>query len=131
MSVTITPDMTLQLEQCRRDAMLAGDAASLHELISEQVIYVHSSATRDTRDSYLKKISSGALRYLALAFTGLQVQTTENAAFVTGHMQATVSRDGKEIPVHSTFLTVWVPEEGVWRLRAHQSTPLYDSTSKH
>lgn len=126
MSTTLALEMVLQLEQHRRDAMLAGDAVALRKLISEQVIYVHSSATRDTRDSYLKKISTGALRYLHLVLSDMQVQMVEGAALVTGRMQATVSRDGKEIPVRSAFLTVWVPEQGVWRLRAHQGTPVND-----
>ncbi len=126
MGTPLTPERVLQLEQRRRDAMLAGDAAALRELISEQVIYVHSSATRDTRDSYLKKINTGALRYLHLVLSDMQVQMVEGAALVTGRMQATVSRDGKEIPVRSAFLTVWVPEHGVWRLRAHQGTPVND-----
>lgn len=124
MGTTLAPEMVLQLEQRRRDAMLAGDAAALRELISEQVIYVHASATRDTKDSYLKKISSGALRYLQLVLSDMQVQRVEGAALVTGRMQATVSRDGQEIPVRSAFLTVWVPEQGAWRLRAHQGTPV-------
>lgn len=126
MSTTLALEMVLQLEQHRRDAMLAGDAVALRKLISEQVIYVHSSATRDTRDSYLRKISTGALRYLHLVLSDMQVQMVEGAALVTGRMQATVSRDGKEIPVRSAFLTVWVPEQGVWRLRAHQGTPVND-----
>ncbi|HCY15051.1 MAG TPA: DUF4440 domain-containing protein [Curvibacter sp.] len=126
MGTPLTPERVLQWEQRRRDAMLAGDAAALRELISGQVIYVHSSATRDTRDSYLKKISTGALRYLHLVLSDMQVQMVEGAALVTGRMQATVSRDGKEIPVRSAFLTVWVPEHGVWRLRAHQGTPVND-----
>lgn len=126
MSTTLALEMVLQLEQHRRDAMLAGDAVALRKLISEQVIYVHSSATRDTRDSYLKKISTGALRYLHMVLSDMQVQMVEGAALVTGRMQATVSRDGKEIPVRSAFLTVWVPEQGVWRLRAHQGTPVND-----
>ncbi len=126
MGTPLTPERVLQWEQRRRDAMLAGDAAALRELISGQVIYVHSSATRDTRDSYLKKISTGALCYLHLVLSDMQVQMVEGAALVTGRMQATVSRDGKEIPVRSAFLTVWVPEHGVWRLRAHQGTPVND-----
>lgn len=126
MGSPLTPERVLQWEQRRRDAMLAGDAAALRELISGQVIYVHSSATRDTRDSYLKKISTGALRYLHLVLSDMQVQMVEGAALVTGRMQATISRDGKEVPVRSAFLTVWVPEQGVWRLRAHQGTPVSD-----
>lgn len=126
MPASLTPQAVLQLEQRRRDAMLAGDAAALTGLISAQVIYVHSTGARDTRESYLRKIGAGTLRYLQLDFSELQAEVTPGAALVTGRMQAVVLREERQIPVRSAFLTVWVPEDGSWRLRAHQGTPLND-----
>ena len=118
----------LSWEQQRRDALLAGDATTLQSLLSEALVYVHSTAVRDTRDSYVGTVRDGVLRYLTLSFDDLQVQVTPGAALVTGQMRATVVKDGQEKAVRSLFLTVWTPESnGVparWRLRAHQGTPL-------
>ena len=74
----------LSWEQQRRDALLAGDATALQSLLSEALVYVHSTAVRDTRDSYVGKVRDGVLRYLTLSFDDLQVQVTPGAALVTG-----------------------------------------------
>ncbi len=117
----------LAWEEQRRKALLTGDSQGLDGLLSDALVYVHSTTTRDTKASYLRKISDQVLRYLRLEFSDLQVQVTEGAALVTGAMTATVRKEGQEIQVSSVFLTVWVPEPSdagpVWRLRAHQGTP--------
>lgn len=118
----------LEWEQRRREALLAGDTTALEGLLSDALVYVHSTAVRDTKDSYLRKIRDGVLRYLSLEFSELQAQGSEGVALVTGRMRATVLKDGREKQVASVFLTVWVPEPygvgSTWRLRAHQGTPL-------
>ena len=128
MSPPITLEAVLHWEQRRSDAMLAGDSVALEALLSDAIVYVHSTGARDTRDSYLRKIRDGALRYLRLELSDLQAQVLPGAALVTGRMQATVLKDGQEKQVRSVFLTVWVPEPfdagSAWRLRAHQGTPL-------
>ncbi|MDO8458722.1 MAG: nuclear transport factor 2 family protein [Burkholderiaceae bacterium] len=128
MGPLITTEAVLHWEQLRRDAMLAGDSAALEALLSDAVVYGHSTGARDTRDSYLRKIRDGALRYLRLELSDLQAQVTPGAALVTGTMRATVRKDGQDKQVSSVFLTVWVPEPSdagsAWRLRAHQGTPL-------
>lgn len=123
-----TDRAVIEWEQRRREALLASDTAALEELLSDALVYVHSTAARDTRDSCLRKIRDGVLRYLSLEFSDMHTQVSEGAAIVTGRMHATVLKDGQKKQVASVFLTVWVPEpygEGSsWRLRAHQGTPL-------
>ena len=48
MSPPITIDTVLHWEQLRRAAMLAGDSATLETLLSPDIVYVHSTGTRDT-----------------------------------------------------------------------------------
>lgn len=132
MRQSVTPEMALLWEQRRRDALLAGDAGALEALLSDALVYVHSTAARDSKASYLRKLHDQVLRYLRLDFRDLQAQVTDGAALVTGRMSATVLKDGQEKQVSSVFLTVWLPEAGpsgepVWRLRAHQGTPLPSS----
>ncbi|MDO8768562.1 MAG: nuclear transport factor 2 family protein [Burkholderiaceae bacterium] len=119
----ITHEMVRRWEQRRCEAMLAGDVLTLKDLLSEQAVYVHSTSVRDSRASYLQKISSGALRYLQLFFSDLDIQISDGVVLVAGCMAATVLKDGQQKAVRSTFLTVWLPESGGWRLRAHQGTP--------
>ena len=114
----------LALEDRRRQALLAGDLAALQVLLSPTLVYVHSTGVRDDRASYLAKLASGSLRYLALAFEDLQVQQVGQAAVVQGAMRATVRKDGLDKNVSSLFMTVWSAQaDGAWQLQAHQGTP--------
>lgn len=121
---TPTPDEVQKWEIRRRDALVASDVDALETLLSPTLQYVHSTAARDTRDSYLQKVASGLLRYQSLEFSDLQVQCAPSAVVVTGQMDAVVLKHGEPKVVRSVFMTVWWPEGGEWRLRAHQGTAL-------
>ena len=129
MGSLLSVEAVLHCEQRRRGAMLAGDCAAIEALLSQDIVYVHSTGARDTRDSYLRKIRDGSVRYLRLEWNELQAQLLlPGTALVTGRMDATVLKDGQEKPVRSVFLTVWVAEPSAsgsaWRLRAHKGTLL-------
>ena len=119
----------LRAEALRCAAMLEGDVATLQALLSDGLRYVHSTATSDTKDSYLAKLRSGAMTYQSLHFDDLQAQKAGDAVVVTGRMRAEVRKDGQVKPVRSVFMTVWAAETDArgapaWTLRAHQGTPL-------
>jgi len=127
----ITPALqaVLQAEAQRAQAMREGDVAALQALLSDDMVYVHSSAVSDSKSSYLAKLRSGAMRYLALQLDDLQALQAGDAVVVTGRMQAEVLKDGQVKPVRSVFMTVWAAQTDAhgapaWTLRAHQGTPL-------
>lgn len=115
----------LQGEEQRRQALVANDTAALRALLAEDLVYVHSTGGRDSRDSYIAKLQGGALRYLEAAFTDLQVSARAQAAIVTGRMAAVITKDGERKNVSSLFMTLWMPDaQGRWQLCAHQGTPV-------
>jgi hypothetical protein len=117
--------LALALEERRRQALLAGDLPVLQGLLADDLVYVHSTGASDRKDSYLAKLASGSLQYLALDFSELQTQSLQLATVVSGRMSAVVRKDGQEKNVASLFMTVWgCDRDGVWRLHAHQGTPL-------
>lgn len=121
----VMPDKhtVLAWEAQRQQALLAGDLPALAALLSDALVYVHSTAVIDTKASYLAKLQSGAIRYISLAFEELTVHALGGAALVHGQLRATVRKEGTDKPVCSRFLTVWAPDgDGVWRLVAHQGT---------
>ena len=114
-------------EEQRRQAMLSGDIAALEELLSEGLVYVHSTGGRDTKTTYLDKMASGSLKYVTLSFEDLQVHAAGPGEMVTGRMSAEVIIGGQSKSIRSLFLTVWMPElgaEGRQRMRmlAYQGT---------
>mgnify|MGYP000019299515 FL=1 len=121
----------LAAEECRRQALLSTDLEALQGLLADALVYVHSTAASDSKDSYLAKLRSGALRYQALQFDDVQARLLGPegaAAVVTGRMAAQVLKDGQVRAVRSLFMTVWARsaarDAGGWQLCAHQGTPL-------
>jgi hypothetical protein len=118
----------LMAEEQRRLAMLGGDIAALDGLLSEGLVYVHSTGGRDTKTTYLDKLASGSLKYLTLSFEDLQVHGAGPVQVVTGRMSAEVSIQGQSKAIRSLFLTVWMPESGAdgqqgLRMLAYQGAP--------
>ncbi len=118
-------NFVIALEERRRQALLSSDLNTLQSLLSDNLIYMHSTGVCDHKDSYLAKLANGSLKYLKLNFGEMQVQELKNAAVVTGRMSATISKDGQQKEVASLFMTVWAcGTDGAWRLHAHQGTPV-------
>ena len=119
----------LAAEERRRQALLSTDLEALQGLLADTLVYVHSTAASDSKDSYLAKLRGGGLRYQALQFDDLQaclLGPAGDVAVVTGRMAAQVLKDGQPRAVRSLFMTVWARSAaaGDWQLCAHQGTPL-------
>jgi len=118
-------NLVLELEELRRQTLLADDLSALQGLLADDLVYVHSTGACDRKDSYLAKLSSGSLRYLELNFSELHVQVLQQSAVVSGRMAAVIMKDGQRKNVASLFMTVWgCGADGAWRLHAHQGTTL-------
>jgi Domain of unknown function (DUF4440) len=73
--------------ECRRyRAMIAGDAAVLDELCSDDLIYTHSKGDRDDKRSYLHKVGTGYFTYLEITHPADRILVVDSATLVTGRM---------------------------------------------
>jgi Domain of unknown function (DUF4440) len=79
------------LEDRRYRAMLAGDIAVLDELCSDDLIYTHSKADFDDKQSYLHKVGARYFTYLEITHSADRILVVDGAALVTGRMTANVS----------------------------------------
>ena len=113
----------LALEEARRKAMLQSDVATLDRLVSDVMIYTHSSGGKDTKASWLGKLTAGSLRYENLVFSDLSAIVVNDTALLTGRMNATAVHSGKPSIVDSLYLAVWVKQPTGWQLVAAQGTP--------
>lgn len=112
------------LEEARRIAMVQGDIAALEKLVSDAMLYTHSSGGQDSKPSWLSKIASGALRYESVAFTEPTITVIDGTALISARMQAAVLRSGQPGSVSSLYLAVWVRQPTGWQLAAVQATPV-------
>ena len=119
----------LLAEEQRRQALQTGDWQALDALLSEQLVYVHSTAASDTKKSLMAKLEGGELQYVEISFADLKGQAAGDCVVITGRLSAEVSKQGQSKQVRSLFMTVWTLNDGVsglhqWQLIAHQGTPL-------
>lgn len=111
-------------EDRRYAAMLAADAGALAGLLSDGLVYTHTSGVRDTKQQLLAKIGGGDLRYVRLEHSVSQVVVLGDAALVIGEMHGDIVSGGQPKRLDNAVLAVWAAEDGGWRLAAFQPTPL-------
>ncbi len=116
------------VEKAERDfaaAAVKADAAALEKLMASDVIYTHSSGSRDTRESYVKSVGSGALKYEKWEYSKIEVQPlSKDVAILVARADVRVLSGGKSTDMKLSLLHVFVRRQGRWQLRAHQSARL-------
>jgi ketosteroid isomerase-like protein len=111
-----------ELEARRYQAMTDGDIGTLEELFSADLVYTHSDASSDTKQSYLDKLASGHFDYGVIDHPEASVVVRGDCAIVVGDMRGEVVIGGATRVLNSRSLAVWVRENGNWVLLAYQPT---------
>jgi len=119
---TLTRADVEELEDRRYTAMVDGDLDVLDQLLSDQVLYAHSNASVDTKESYLELLRSGKLDYHELRHTTDDVVLRPGVVVVSGTMTGSIHMHGAAKTLNSRIAAVWVDEGGTWRLASFQPT---------
>lgn len=113
------------LEAKRWELMLAGDAQGLAGLISDDLLFVHSSGLKDGKQQYLDAIKAGVVVYHSAEYRIETVVPLSDQAFIAnGVVKIEVTVRGTPRCLHSIFTVAWRCEQDIWRLLAHQTTLL-------
>lgn len=114
-----------ELENGRLGLMFDADVNKFAGLLSEDVVYVHSSGFTDDKASYLEKFRDGAFIYHSAVLQLEKVSALgENGFMATGSVQMDATVGGVLKHLHTLLLVVWRKESGTWRLLGHQTTSL-------
>jgi hypothetical protein len=111
------------LEDRRYQAMLEGDAEALDVLLSDRLLYTHSSGSTDSKASYMRSIREGTLRYRKIELQDPRIEIYAGAALVAGRAELDASINGVRRMVTICYLSVWMDGGSGWQLAAFQSTP--------
>ncbi len=112
----------LEADARRRNAMIAADIATLGGLLSDDLIWIHSSGKLDSKSGLLASIGSGVVVYGALDVTDIRVSTHGEVFLCHGTLHGTASRNGVEKNLASRFSSVWKHRNGSFEMLAWQST---------
>ena len=114
----------IELDRQRMSAMATKDIAILNRLLSDDLIYTHSSARLDTKRSLIGAMESGATVYTAVEPSDVVAQDLGNAVVLTGVAAISVTSGGNPNSFRVRFTDVYADKGGQWQMVTWQSTRL-------
>jgi ketosteroid isomerase-like protein len=119
----VTAKQISALEARRYQAMTDADIETLDGLFSADLVYTHSDATSDSKQSYLDRLATGFFRYGPMTHPEHRIVVRGDCAIVIGDMRGEVLVNGETMrALNSRSIAVWVREDGNWALLAFQPT---------
>ena len=114
----------IALDAKRMQAMAKQDIATLKDLLADDLIYTHSSARMDTKQSLIANMQSGATVYNSVEPSDVKAQDLGDAVVLTGIARIRVTSNGKPNAFGVRFTDVYAKRGGTWQMVTWQSTRL-------
>jgi ketosteroid isomerase-like protein len=114
----------LAVEAERYGAMCAGDSAALAGILHEDLGYVHSDGTTDTRSSYLAGVEGKRWDYQSIVARDQHVRLIGDTALLQGRVNISVIIEGTPARFEVMMLTVLTRVAGRWQVIHSQGTRL-------
>jgi hypothetical protein len=118
--------MIIELDRKRMTAMAEKDVATLKTLLADDLIYTHSSARIDTKQSLIGNMESGATVYNSVEPSDVKAHDLGSAVVLTGVARIRVTSGGKPNAFGVRFTDVYANKGGKWQMVVWQSTRLPD-----
>ncbi|HXN21246.1 MAG TPA: nuclear transport factor 2 family protein [Candidatus Dormibacteraeota bacterium] len=119
------PEAAVLLVESRRiQAMVNRDVVLLQQILSDDLVYTHSTAHVDDKASFIASIQSGELRYEAMKHSEVRPRIYGDTAVLTGQsaVVATSPRSNGRQSISIRFISVYAKQAGNWKQAAWQST---------
>lgn len=114
----------IDLDKKRMHAMAQKDIATLNALLADDLVYTHSTARLDTKQSLIGSMESGRTVYTAVEPSDVKAQDLGEAVVLTGSARISVMANGNPNSFGVRFTDVYVNKGGQWQMVAWQSTRL-------
>jgi ketosteroid isomerase-like protein len=116
--------MIIDLDRKRMAAMAQKDVATLNALLADDLVYTHSSARLDTKQSLIGNMESGGTVYTAVEPSDVEAQDLGDTVVLTGSCRISVMSGGRPNTFGVRFTDVYANRGGRWQMVAWQSTRL-------
>ena len=116
--------MIIELDKKRMNAMAQKDVATLNELLSDDLVYTHSSARLDTKQSLIGAMESGSTVYTSVVPSDVKAQDLGDTVVLTGSCRISVNAGGRPNSFGVRFTDVYANKSGKWQMVTWQSTRL-------
>jgi ketosteroid isomerase-like protein len=116
----------IDLDKKRMEAMAKKDIATLNALISDDLVYTHSTARLDTKQSLIGNMEAGSTVYTSVVPSDVKAQDLGDTVVLTGSCRISVISQGRPSSFGVRFTDVYANRGGQWQMVAWQSTRLPD-----
>ena len=116
--------MVIDLDKKRMTAMAQKDIPTLKRVLSDDLIYTHSSARLDTKQSLIANMESGSTVYTSVEPSDVKAQDLGDTVVLTGSCRISVMSQGRPNSFSVRFTDVYANKGGQWQMVAWQSTRL-------
>ena len=114
----------IELDRKRMAAMAQQDVATLNAVLADDLVYTHSSARLDTKQSLIGNMESGATVYQSVVPSDVKAQDLGEAVVLTGTARIEVVSNGTPNTLSVRFTDVYARRNGRWQMVTWQSTRL-------
>ena len=118
--------MIIDLDRKRMTAMAEKDIKALNEIISDDLVYTHSSARLDTKQSLIGNMESGSTVYTSVVPSNVKAQDLGDTVVLTGSCRISVNTGGRPNNFGVRFTDVYAKRGDRWQMVTWQSTRLPD-----
>jgi len=116
--------MIIDLDKKRMTAMAQKDVATLNALLADDLVYTHSNARLDTKQSLSGNMESGGTVYTSVEPSDVKAQDFGDTVVLTGSCRISVMSGGRPNSFGVRFTDVYANKGGRWQMVAWQSTRL-------
>jgi ketosteroid isomerase-like protein len=116
--------MIIDLDRKRMEAMGRKDLAALNAMLADDLIYCHSNARLDTKQSLIGAMQSGATVYTSVEPSDVKAQDLGDTVVLTGIAQIKVVSNGTPNAFGVRFTDVYARRGSNWQMVTWQSTRL-------
>ena len=118
-------ELALEADKLRRAAMISADIDKISTLVTDDLVYTHSSGKLDDKKSLLEAIGSGSLDYEKIEPRNTVIRAKGGTVVVTGIVSITVKAPDGLKSFDARFTSVHMrSKDGNWQLMAWQTTRL-------
>lgn len=113
-------------EQAWLDGITKNDFPKLEKVLADDLYYLHSTGSADTKASYIGSLRSGKQRYSSGKVNDLKVRVYGNTAVINGDANFEFISAGKPGKARLKYTHVFVKGANGWQLVTHQSLKVAD-----
>ena len=117
-----TEQVVLAAHERRRTATLAGDAAAVGSMMTDDLTFTHANAVVETKAEFLDALKTGRYQYKSITDEERGVRVHGDAGIVSGTCRIVVTASGNDLDISVRFTELWVKEGGAWRMLLWHAT---------